>query len=338
MEKEATYENKFRNVQMLSKASKVFAYLENLYGDRWREYRYRFENNRLNNDPGTFPLQLNMEMDNRCNLKCIHCSYGMPEEEFKTKLDDVMSFDEYKRIIDNASEGGLSALDMNTLNEPLLMKDIVERIRYAKEKGVMDILMNTNGTMLTEKKSRELVDSGLTRLLVSLDAYTEETYNKVRIGSNYSKVMKNIETFLEIRGNRPLPLLRMSFVRIKINQHEVTDFVKFWEGRADMVAIQEYLPMSNCKEHLEQICNDEVFDDDDYFCTDPWTRLNIRANGNVLPCCATQLFPNYVLGNIKESSISELWNGERMKSLRKTVFTQDESTRSEMCKQCRLFK
>jgi radical SAM protein with 4Fe4S-binding SPASM domain len=249
-----------------------------------------------------------------------------------------MSIDEYKRIITQAGEGNLPALHMNTLNEPLLMKDMVERIRFAKENGIMDILMNTNGTMLTEKISKELVDSGLTRLLVSLDAYTEETYNKVRIGSNYRKVMKNIETFLEVRGSRPLPLLRISFVRMKINQHEVEEFVNFWEERADMVAIQEYIPMSDRQVDLDQICEDEGLDDEDYFCTDPWTRMVIRANGDVLPCCSTQLYPNYVLGNIRESSISELWNGERMKSLRRTIYTQDESNRSEMCKKCRLFK
>ena len=67
---------------------------------------------------------------------------------------------------------------MNHANEPLLDKDLIERINYATERGIMDIHMNTNAMLLTEEMSKKLLDTGLTRLCFSIDALTPETLKK----------------------------------------------------------------------------------------------------------------------------------------------------------------
>ena len=99
----------------------------------------------------------------------------------------------------------------------------------------MDIMINTNGSPLTARRSQQLLDSGLTRLRFSLDAATPETYKKVRVGSlPLEKIIKNIETFLELKekGNYKLPVTGVSMCVMKGNQHEVKLFEDFWIDKA----------------------------------------------------------------------------------------------------------
>lgn len=172
----------------------------------------------------------------------MHCVHGHPELIAEHGYPDEMDFALYRKIIDEASDYECPSLAVNNINEPLMARDIVERIRYAADHGFADIMMNTNALLMTERVSERLLDSGLTRLLVSMDAHSEETYGKIRLASNFTKVMANVERFLELRAKRnvKLPILRISMVRLAQNEHEVDAFVEFWRDRADYIAIQEF--------------------------------------------------------------------------------------------------
>ena len=77
-----------------------------------------------------------------------------------------------------------------------------------------------------------------------MDALTPETYSKVRVGSiKLDRVIKNIETFLELRskGNYKLPLVGVSFVKMKQNEHELENFINFWKNKVDMISIQSWV-------------------------------------------------------------------------------------------------
>ena len=93
--------------------------------------------------------------------------------------------------------------------------DIDEFILYASTKGILDIMLSTNGTALTEKMSYKLIDAGLTKISVSLDANDEEIYNKIRVGGDFKKVIQNCLTFLKVREslNKKIPLFKVTFVK-----------------------------------------------------------------------------------------------------------------------------
>ena len=94
-----------------------------------------------------------------------------------------MDFEKYKRIIDEGSEHNCPSVEPQGTNEPLLIKDFEKYLKYAHSKNFIDIMINTNGSALTERRSKQLLDSGITRLRFSLDAATPETYAKIRVGS-----------------------------------------------------------------------------------------------------------------------------------------------------------
>ena len=97
----------------------------------------------------------------------------------------------------------IPSVGMNQTNEPLLDKKMFERLdKICSLDSVVDIMMNTNGTLLNAENSLNILDSGLTKLLIGFDAFTKETYEKVRRGACYEQVMQNILTFLELKKRK----------------------------------------------------------------------------------------------------------------------------------------
>ena len=97
---------------------------------------------------------------------------------------------------------GVYSINLNYVNEPLIRKDIPQFVSYAVQKGIPEVMFNTNGVLLKPDMSEALIDAGLTKLSVSLDASTEETCAKIRVGSDFGKVMENIfnEKYEEVNG------------------------------------------------------------------------------------------------------------------------------------------
>ena len=112
----------------------------------------------------------------------------------------------------------LSVFDIfQRINEPLLRKDLEEAIKYAKSKGIINIYFVTNGSLLTEQRIEALLQSGVTKVFISIDAATEETYNKQRKNGLYKKVVRNVRRLVERRDELGLefPKVRVSFLKNK---------------------------------------------------------------------------------------------------------------------------
>ena len=124
-------------------------------------------------------------------------------------------FELYKKIIDYSYLQGTRAIKLNYVNEPLIRKDIIQFIEYAKKVGILDIYLSTNGMLLNEKMSNQLIDSGLTRIQISIDAVSEDTYQKVRPGGKLKTVISNLNNFIKLKKqkNKLIPLTRVNFVK-----------------------------------------------------------------------------------------------------------------------------
>ena len=165
-------------------------------------------------------------------------SYAFPKSKLPKgfdieKKDKIMSYELFKKIFDEGSSKGLMAIELGYNTEPLIFKKLINCIRYAKKKNIIDIRMSTNGLKLTKDISALLIKSGLTHLNVSFDAFSEETFLKTRGSKEYKKVLQNSLDFLKIRNElgHQLPLMRVSFIVTKENKHEKNSFVKFWKGK-----------------------------------------------------------------------------------------------------------
>ena len=153
--------------------------LENLK-KKFREYRVGWkENPKLAYDKdnwGSFdPLCLDIETASICDLACPHCF-----REYILTPDKIMKFDFYKRIIDTAVEFEVPSIKLNWRGEPLLNPQLEKFIKYAKERGILEVSINTNATHLTKERSKSLIDSGLDLIIYSFDGGTKKTYEKLR--------------------------------------------------------------------------------------------------------------------------------------------------------------
>ena len=215
--------------------------------------------------------------------------------------------------------------------------NLEDYIRFAHDHGYLDIMLNTNATLLTEKRAKKLLDSGLTRIRFSLDAVKKETFRIMRLGAKYDVVMRNIERFLDLRakGGYKLPVTGVSFCKTKINEGEVDEFVEKWQDVVDMVTIQEFIPPDTEGDYsrfypTHSHLRDEMVSG--FRCVQPWQRVVIRNTGNVCPCCA--MFSDELsLGSVKDHSVYELWNSPEMRGLRRL---QKEGRYSEnlVCLKC----
>lgn len=284
-----------------------------------------------------FPLFLHLDINQECNYKCPHCIIGTPSEVNEFYEGDYLDFEGYKKIIDQGAEYKCPSVSPQGNNEPFLIKDLHKWIEYAHKKGFIDIMLNNNGSALTKKRAQQILDSGLTRLRFSLDAFNNETYSKVRVGSiSLDRVKRNIFNFLELKekGGYKLPIVGVSFCVLKQNENEVDDFKNYWKDIVDIVSIQRFVPPTLNKEKYKHFYSSDQFNEkplDSFNCVQPYQRIIIR-NDLIYPCCESYN-KNLVLGSIKNTSIYDAWHSEKMNEIRK-IHKAGEYKKNATCKKC----
>jgi radical SAM protein with 4Fe4S-binding SPASM domain len=315
------------NINKYAKKDPEDILYENLYekfGDRFSEYRKRYSDNikRLDLDKKTkFPNTVILELVNRCDLECVMCYQGFRNNAKKSTLDENL----LDKIFSEFKKNKLNSL-MLSASEPLLYKNIGDVLERARKAEIMDIFIFTNGTLLNEKNAKILLNSPLTRLFISIDGATKETYDKVRVPVGkglYKKnrleiLEKNILRFIELRDkkNVGLPLVRTSFVALKQNKKEIDMFIKKWQPIVDHVDIQKnVIPFFELDE-MKKLEEEKKGDDNKlYQCHEPWGQVSIYSDGTVAPCCTT-FGRNLPIGNMHDQTLEEIWNGEKMSEIR----------------------
>lgn len=306
--------------------------------EEWTSYREIWEKCSKLELETKYPTHLEVELNYSCNLRCPMCTWSV--ETMVEKKEDWFTFEDYKKLLDEAVSKGTKSIRLCYINEPLIRKDIDQFIKYASDIGIVDIIITTNGTLLTKEMSKKLIEAGLTKINLSLDAITEETYEKIRVGGDLKITVKNIHDFLEIRKelNKKLPKIRLSFVRSKINDHEYEAFVDYWKDKVDSLGSQMLLdPFGDGKfknaEKKEQISLEtKVRSPEKFHCPEPFKRMTVRGNGDVLGCCSFYAV-DLVVGNWKQESLDKIWNGEKMKELRE-MHKKGEFYKNPACKSC----
>ena len=315
---------------------------DNLYakfGERFVEYRKRYERNvqfKDLNEETDYPNTIIMELVNRCNLECPFCKQWFRNDAKKTTIDDHI----LDHLFDDFKKNQLNSI-MISASEPLLYKKINKVLDRAREAEIMDVFLFTNGILLNEKNARMVLDSPITRLFISVDGATKETYDKVRIPvakrlyktNRLEDLENNILRFMKLRSElkRELPLVRLSFLAINENKEEIQEFVNKWTGIVDTVEIQKNIAPSfemntkNEKENIEdwyKTLGEEMNTKNritdhlkKYSCREPWSQMSIYSDGSILPCCAT-FGRNIPIGSIHNETVKEAWNGLKMKRIR----------------------
>ncbi len=301
-------------------------------GEKYVDYRkkwIRASNRELITD---FPLYLQIEHSGKCNLGCPTCLQGIKGlRENYSKGFTFLDMDLYKKVLAEAKKYNCPSIAFHNNDEPLLIPDIGKKIKMAKKAGFIDIIMTTNTTLLTKKKTHELLGSGITKINFSVDAADKENYKKSRPGANFKKVVGNIEYLMKERekANLRLPITRATCVLTKFTEKNMENFKKFWEKKVDMVEFQNFQALKGYTETLKPL---KAKVDRSFICNMPWQQLVIRANGDVLPCCSFYGI-GLVIGNIKNFTLYNIWHGEKIQRIRKELLKNNFQF-SPICKVC----
>ncbi|MBZ0156313.1 MAG: radical SAM protein [Alphaproteobacteria bacterium] len=296
-----------------------FDYTYSLYRFKWNmaaKYGTRF----------AFPLHLDIEVTDACNLRCIMCVHSY-KKELKTGFIDI-SF--ARDLIDQGAGNGLYSLKFNWRGEPLLHKGLEDLVAYAKLKGIIDVQFNTNGMLLTEERIERLIDAGLDRIIFSLDGATKQTYERIRVGGNFDRVVENIGKVYEKKRERDSvrPFVRVQMVRMKDNKDEVDLFMRTWKPFVDDIRISDVTDRGQG----DQLAVGDQVAVGRKRCPQPWQRLVISREGDALMCCG-DWFKEQKVGDARTQTIREIWLGPQMREIRR-IQREGKLNGISPCKDC----
>lgn len=293
------------------------------------------------------PPCLFVEITNRCNLSCPTCPLGTDAAYNGYSKADV-SFEQFKKIIDQIPS--LIYVTLQGIGEPLLNKDIMRMIKYCTDRGIATYI-NTNGTILTETKSNELIEAGLSNLSISVNSFDEKVFAETRSGASIAKISENIKKFIEIKKERNLkkPIVSFRAILMKETEPHMEDLVfKSNKLGIDVLYIQLFMSSvankSLCESSLspEEIqifaeklekwkkeVNIEIITES--FgkssnnlgqCKLPWFSPNITAEGFLTPCCTISNQTILNLGNVFEKPFEQLWNSQEFVEFRSNFYSK----------------
>jgi radical SAM protein with 4Fe4S-binding SPASM domain len=285
-----------------------------------------------------YPLELGFDIMMACNLKCVGCHFAedAPENSYLQEKT-VFPLDLFEKIVTEGVARGLKSVYFGFMTEPTINKKYLEYVKIAKNAGILDVWFGTHGGVMSKEAVETLVDLEITRFVISVDAATKETYDKVRIGGDFNRLIENIEHLVAYkkRKNVKLPLVRLSFVVNSINQHELPEFLRFWEDKVDSFSIQAF------QESFEAARGfttnpDMIVPLETFSCPQPNQRMFMLSNGDIFPCCVFHHIhtDELKLGNVFNQSIDEIWNGEKIRQLRKTFGPTGSGLAYKMCETC----
>lgn len=264
------------------------------------------------------PERVQVESAFGCNAACTMCPVHMETDRRK----GIMKFDLFTRFVDELAEhrDKIDKFDFWGLGEPLLDKKLFEKIRYAKKKGFRNTAIATNADFLDSKAIGQLLESGLDTVILSIDGFTKETHEGIRVGVDFDRVMRNSLELLERRdaGGHPLKLV-VRFIRQDVNAGEWVEFRDFWNARVskekgDQVIGYDVHTWGGEIEIGER--NEAETEEFAEPCHHVFDRLIVLADGTVPLCCSDLHHAEYALGNIKDSSALAVFNNEKIQKIR----------------------
>ena len=294
-----------------------------------------------------FPQAIQLQTINACQAACVMCPYPVVKDNFtRGRMDDAL-FDKITDEIAQHSE--VSTFIPMLQNEPFLDKRLFDKVARFKQHtgGRVAVELVTNGAFLTDENIEKMRDAELDILDVSLDALNRETYEQIRVGLNYDAVMAGVERVIAAR--LPRTTLHVRMVLQRGNIREAKAFARSWRSRG--VAVFTYMTNDRAGAITDFSTRIRPTDEQLGFghrfgraafrrwighCPIPFATTNILHDGSML-VCVHDWNRNETLGNVRDSTISELWNGDRMRELRRLV-SERQYEKVPACQGCSLWR
>ena len=288
------------------------------------------------------PFAMSVEVSTFCNLRCTECPSGLRKFTRPTGLIDT---DFFKKIIDQV-KSQLVYLTLYFQGEPYLHPQFLSLVRYAHEKGIYTAT-STNGHFLTEENARATIQSGIDRIIVSLDGLDQETYATYRVSGDVEKVKAGLRNLVKAKeeNHSRTPYIILQFIVFAHNKYQVEAIKAFGkEIGVDEVQIKSAQIYDFDKEDKALIDENkysryERSDDGGWQirsklpnrCWRLWSACVVTWDGMIVPCCFDK-DADHRLGNLNDYTFRQIWKGEPYTQFRNKVFTNRKQI--EICRNC----
>jgi len=284
-----------------------------------------------------FPLAIHLEVTNHCESKCVFCT-----RPHMTRKLQHMDENLYKKIIDECAKySRTNLIYLFKDGDPVLHPQIAKFIKYAKDKKAAKMItISTSANMLTPELSKEIILSGLDEIFFSVDALTEDTYEKIKGTESYGKVLKNIFDFVKIKESfhKSKPTVIVKMLVTDTVKSDIGFFVRLWQNIADRVLIDKELNIwdGTSKEVNNFITSMNGYDfkkpSTRFPCNRPWYLASIYSDGKVT-VCPEDWNQKMIIGDLNKETLYDIWNGDKLNEIRR-MHIDGECDKLAACKTC----
>lgn len=287
------------------------------------------------------PLSIAYEPTTSCNLRCPECPSGLRSFTRPTGNADLTAF---QKLIDQV-KGHVIYLTLYFQGEPYLNPDFIKMIEYAHDSKIYTST-STNAHYLTKENCRSTIESGLDKLIISLDGISEDSYSKYRVGGNLEKVKEGVKNLVEMKkelGSRN-PSIVIQTIAFSHNEHELSEIKKLkkeWEvdevliKTAQVYSVEDskLLPKDPTLSRYEMVNGEYVLPQKlPNKCWRMWSSPVITQNGEMIPCCFDK-DGDHKMGNpVGEGDFKKVWSDDSFNAFRKQVYSNRKAI--DICKNC----
>jgi len=288
------------------------------------------------------PISISVEPTTSCNLRCPECPSGL--RSF-TRPTGMLQQKMFEKTIDQLKDT-LTYLTFYFQGEPYLNPQFLEMVKYASSQRIYTAT-STNAHFLKDDVARQTVESGLDRLIISIDGTSQDTYESYRVGGDLTKVMEGTRNIIawkkKLKSGTPHVIFQ--FLVVRPNEHQIPEVYALagklgvdqvvlktaqiygYEQGSDLIPVQEkYSRYQKLTDGSYTIKNNL-----DNHCWKMWHSCVITWDGKVVPCCFDK-DAHFVLGDLKEQSFNEIWFSERYNTFRASLLKSRSEI--EICKNC----
>jgi radical SAM protein with 4Fe4S-binding SPASM domain len=289
-----------------------------------------------------YPVSISFEPTTSCNLRCPECPSGL---RAFTRPTGMLENQFFRQTIDEMHKE-LLYLIFYFQGEPYLNPAFLDMVQYAASRKIYTAT-STNAHYLTDENARKTVESGLDRLIISIDGTTQEVYEQYRVGGRLDKVLAGAKNIVKWKKtlNSSKPFVVFQFLVVKPNEHQIEDVKQLakevgvddvWFKTAQIYDYEKdpnqliptidkysrYKKKGDVYEPKNKLAN---------HCWKLWHANVITWDGLVVPCCFDK-DAQHQLGNLKEMSFRETWNNESYKMFRKQLMNSRKNI--DICSNC----
>lgn len=288
------------------------------------------------------PLSITIEPTTACNLGCPECPSGL--KQF-TRAEGNLKPDFYKKIIDQVQHHAFY-LNFYFQGEPYINPNFLEMVAYAHSKKIYTAT-STNAHFLTPQKAEDTVKSGLSRLTISIDGTTQETYESYRKGGSLTKVLEGAKNIVAAKKTlkSETPYVIFQFLVVKPNEHQLEDAKKlaaelgvdeirfktaqvydYKNGNPLIPTIEKYARYKKQTDGTYKLKNNMLNE-----CWRMWSSCVITWDGKIVPCCFDK-DAQHQLGDLKTHSLKQIWQNTDYVKFRKQLLLNRSAI--DICQNC----